>query len=408
MFEAFLATTSTEGLQPLGAASQRSFELVTGTVRNQLGDAHADLFAEPVATQHGDAVDWYAAHRGQAVAMPDLPEQDQAALRQRLGQLIGDIRAEAETLGQSEDADDQRLAEALRNALEIPDETMIHGVRDADGTLHPVLVHWSWIRDEQRAVRGILTGMVPRAVPLSGHGATSLAGAAPVAPGGHGALPWFLIWLGWLLLAILFAIILYLLIAPCGVDRRGLIFCPTDPPTMITGPEERQVIEDEIAQLEREIALADRACKPTVPLVPTTAPAQAPSDVERRMTVRGAERGALNFALEWASTDDLDLHVTCPSGETINFISRSGCGGRLDLDANNARSEKITDPVENVVFEQARTGIYKVRIHLPVSRTDTSQNFRLHVLRRDGQPQVYEGTVGPEQRNWTVNISISG
>jgi hypothetical protein len=339
--------------------------------------------------------------------MPDLAKEDQAALRTRLGTLIGDIRAEAERLGDSEQPDDLRLSQALRNALEIPDEAMIFGLRDDTGNLHPVLVHWSWIRDEQKAVRGILTGMVPRAVPLSRQDATTLAGAAPVAPAPAGLLPWLLIWLGWLLLAILFATILYLLIAPCGVDRRGLIFCPADPPMMATGPEERQVIEDEIAQLEREIALADRTCKPTVPLVPTRAPANSSSDVERKMAERGAARGALNFALAWGSKDDLDLHVTCPGGNTVNFISKIECGGTLDLDANNAKGKKIEDPVENIVFETAETGLYKVKVRMPVSRTKVVQSFTLHVLRRDGETQSFSGSVGPDQRDWTVNISIS-
>lgn len=57
MFEAFLANTSTQGLSALGTAPQRSFELITGTVRDVLGERHAALFAEPVATQYGDRFD---------------------------------------------------------------------------------------------------------------------------------------------------------------------------------------------------------------------------------------------------------------------------------------------------------------------------------------------------------------
>ena len=95
MFEAFLVSTSTEGLQPLGTAPQRAYELVSSTVRARLGDTHANLFAEPVATEHGDMMDWYAPMAGAAVPLPDLPEAVQQAVCDRLGALVADIRAVA-------------------------------------------------------------------------------------------------------------------------------------------------------------------------------------------------------------------------------------------------------------------------------------------------------------------------
>ena len=218
MNDAFLATTSTEGLQPLGTAPQRSYELVSGTLEARLGAQYAALFAEPVTTETGDRVDWYAPVAGTAVPLPALPQDQQDELRARLGVLVGDIRAEAEALAQSDAPEDNRLSEPLSNAIEIPEEKMIYGVHDKDGALQPVLVHWAWVRNEQAAVRGILTGMVPRAVPLSAASGEEVTGHSPVW--------WWLILLGWLLLAAILAAILYLLIAPCGVNRFGLIYCP--------------------------------------------------------------------------------------------------------------------------------------------------------------------------------------
>ena len=448
MFEALLLTTSSEGLQPLGSAPQRSFELVSSTVRNRLSPAHAAIFAEPVATEHGDQIDWYAPVKGSATPLPDLDAEDQQALRDRLGQLVADIRAEAELLGQSDTVDDQRLSEALFNAIEVPDELMVQAVRGTDGTLHPVLVHWAWVRDEQQTVRGVLTAMVPRNRP-----------APPVAPMQAGAgraawisAPWWLILLGWLLLAALLGWILYLLIAPCGVVPGRAVFCPEPEPAIHAVLTEREVIEDRIARLQHELALTDRACQPTEPRavspapetpIPTlpvpepeapepetpeledpeppkddepapdvTPPVDLPdedkAELEQEIEDRGAAKGDLNFTLAWDAVDDLDLYVVCPSGQTISYRERTSCNGVYDLDANAERRTAVTNPVENVVFNEPQIGIYKVRVHLRSNRTAGEKSFTLHVLRRDGPSNSYTGKVAEGQREWTTNISISG
>jgi len=425
-----LATTSTEGLQPLGSPAQRSFELISGTLAQRLGPQHAALFGEPVSNEAGDQIDWHAGVEGPATPMAELAESDRQALRIRLGGLVSDIRAEAETLGQSDLAEDQRLSEALSNAIEIPDEAMIYAVKGGDGTYQPVLVHWAWVRNEQAAVRGILTGMVARPG-LSG------AGAATPVEYRQSPLWWWLILLGWLVLAAILAAILYVLLAPCGVNRFGLVYCAPDQVVAPDPFEENGVIADEILRLQRELAMAGRVCQPRIPVlpvnpatpaipafptppvpnepapsVPDPKPDQTRNDADRaeteaRLTERGAELGALNFVLEWASTDDIDLYVTCPAGETISFSNRAACGGLFDLDANVAISTAVNDPVENIVFENAALGLYKVTAHLRSERTNGDKTVTLHVLRKGGQSQSYTGKVGPESRDWVVNISIS-
>ena len=417
MNNAVLATTSTEGLQPLGSAAQRSFELVNSTLRDRLGPEHAALFGEPVASEAGDRVDWYASVDGAALPLAALPEVGQAALRARLGKLVGDIRDQAKLLTNSDLPEDHRLGEALNNAIEVPDETMIYGIKAADGHWQPVLVHWAWVRNEQAAVRGILTGMVPRDRPLAG---------AVLVRAGQWRGWWWLILLGWLLLAALLGAILYLLIAPCGVNRFGLLFCPAEQAPHADTFGEGRILSDEIARLQRELALTDRTCQPSVPILPATpvVPAfpapPAPdakqdqtkteadrSEVQKRITERGAKTAALNFVLEWDSVDDVDLYVTCPAGETISYSNRAGCGGHYDLDANVAAVSAINDPMENIVFENAAKGLYKVRAHLRGNRTKGTKTVTLHVLREEGPSQSYSGTLGPGQGEWTVNISIS-
>jgi hypothetical protein len=238
---------------------------------------------------------------------------------------------------------------------------------------------------------------------------------------------WWLILLGWLVLAGLLAAILYVLIAPCGISQGRLVFCPKDPGEIEAALSQARVAADEVAALEREIALVDRQCHPVIPVQPEPAPVlpafptPAPqdetnaepvdpdrADVERRIDERGATRGALNFSIAWTGPDDVDLHVTCPSGATINYRSPQGCGGALDLDANARRNRTIADPVENVVFENAAPlGVYSVRVHLYARRTPGPTPVTLYVLRRDGPSQTYQGSVSQGQTTWTTNISIS-
>ena len=412
MFEPFLVTTSTEGLQPLGSAAQRSYELVSGAVRQRLGAAHAAIFAEPIAADHGGSIDWHAPLQGEAFHLSELEEGDREALKARLGKLVADIRTEAARLGESSAAEDQRLAEALLNATEVPDEDMVRALRDQAGTLHPVLVHWAWVRDEQRAVRGVLTGMVPRP-----------GGAAPAPAEDRRTGPWWwLLWLGWLLLALMIAAILWLLIAPCGVTIRGLSFCTVPPEEINAALTESGIAADEVAAVERELALTARQCQPTVPVLPApvqegnAAPEATPApvtdearraDAERRMEERGGARGDLNFTLEWSGIDDIDLYVTCPTGATVSYLNRGDCNGVYDLDANVLRDGAIGDPVENIVFNDAPNGLYKVRAHLKSERTEGPKQIILHVLRRNGPSQSYEAMLGDGQVEWTTNISIS-
>lgn len=284
MFGSFIVTTSTEGLSPLGTAPQRSYELITGTIRSHddLTDAHAALFAEPVSTQYGDRFDWYSISQGPARQLSVLEDEAEQQARDQLEKLVGEIRAVGEALSESKDVDQQRLGEALVNAVEIPDEESIYVLSEEDGP-QPILVNWGWIADRQRVVRGVLSGADvrdPAAQPGAAARAAVSAAAAQAASGAEVSAArseaisdsntgdvwkWWLFGIGWLILGLILLTILYLLIEPCALRfSASPSHCPGEQASASVLDRENAFLLDQVAAVEREIGVIDRACQPPV------------------------------------------------------------------------------------------------------------------------------------------------
>lgn len=420
MSETFLTNTSTEGIKPLGTAPQRSFELVSETVRGKFGDAHAALFAEPVPTQYGDRFDWYMAVKGKAVPLAEAPSGDKA--RDLLSGMVADIKGMADDLLASKLAEDQRLGEALANALEVPEESAIFVVEPADdGPPQPVLVNWAWTRDEQVAVRGVLTGLDKRA-PTKRPGYVGPITAAAATPAMAGVNPfwWWLVWLGWAILALLIASVIALLIEPCALRIAWLPdMCKKVEVIPDSFAEERAALEDQIALVQKEIAIKDRLCQPDFaqlpipeprPVVPSPTGIQ-PSlpidpEVDRRAQAAGAQRGDLSFTLIWEGTDDLDLHTTCPTGETLFFLDKVRCNGVMDLDMNSF--QVVPSPVENAFFTNPAAGDYRVRVNLYRQRESSGPiSFTLQV-REGARVTTQKGTVSATAQNWQYVYRYKG
>ena len=114
-------------------------------------------------------------------------------------------------------------------------------------------------------------------------------------------------------------------------------------------------------------------------------------DAEMRKRVQDAggqyDNVDVRATLAWDNRNDLDLHVTAPSGETIFFSHKhSKCGGELDVD-RNVHGETTT-PVENVRWAKgtAPEGRYRVVV----------QNYRFHEATPAPTPFRVEVEVGGE------------
>lgn len=428
MSDAFITATSSEGLQALGSAAQRSWELVTGTLRDRLGPEAAALFAEPVAARHGATTEWYAAAPGVPVALRDLPPAEAAVLREALAGLVGQITALADNLAVQGTEESFWLAEALRNALQVPDDGAVWALRGPDGGLAPLLVNWGRVPDDSRAVRGVLSALTPRA--QAPHPAparapdTALAEAAPrTAPGAAaaaavgtgGGLAWLLA-LGWLLLALMIGFALWLLIAPCGL-RPGFA-SPCRPEAVSATAASADALGAEIAVLQAALADRELAClvdhrrAAFLDLAPRPeAPVDAAiADLDRRLADRGAgQGGALTISLVWSGRDDLDISLRCPGGGEIDWRRRpNNCGGALDVDANYPTTSAVDDPVENVTFPALIPGRYSIRVRRPADRAPAGPQSFAVVVRQTGKPdQRFEGQMSQTTPQWVQEIEIA-
>lgn len=446
MADGFVTTTKTEGLRRLGSAAQRSYELITGTLLDRLSPAHAALFAEAVSTPHGDSLDWYASAGGAVRPLSTLDDAEATALRARLSERVADIERLAGEIEAEGGADSSRLAEALRNAIEVPGEEAIF-VQDGE----PVLVNWACLRDEQAAVRGVLSGTdrsaaaAAAAAAAGGAGAMSAAEKAAEAEAAAAAaaaaeaernrvtlaerlaaFPWWILTtLGWLILILMVGWIYILLTMACGLTGfPSLNHCPAPEPLASAELAESRVLQDEILRLETRIGDADRACQPPPPpppppvqrseapppppsppapaprAEPTPPPAPQPTELDRRLAARGGQVGELTFSLAWGSRADLDLSVACPNGQSVSWRRRRACGGQLDIDDNAGRRQR-SDPIENIFFRRAPGGRYVVRVTYYARHGQSSrQPFQLQVRYRE-RVQTLRGTVNGRGTVWT-------
>lgn len=417
MAQVKIRTTSSEGLRPLGQDGQRSYEMITALVGSRLGPEHAGLFAEPVPAKGGAETDWYCAGNGNVRSLHDLSEDDQERVRTRLSELTADIYGLAGQLTASGGNNNARLAEALRNALEVPDESAVHVIEGPDGGLQPVLVTWANASEGGELYRGILSGLAPK------RPAPQPAKAAPPDPMPEGPdaagiavapivfVPWWLAWLLWAILALILVAILLLLVSPCGV--RGFFgpsFCPSASTARLEQAlAERAALETRVRDLERAVADSEASCEPTSdrePESPARPEQRGANEIDRRLDAAQAQRGDMNVALAWDTLSDIDLAVTCPNGVKVHYKNRNppNCNGSLDVDANVARSGLTRTPIENIFFADPQVGTYQVEVNLFKNRAGQERQPFDVQLRIGDDTHHHSGWVSRSNPTWSTTF----
>jgi hypothetical protein len=426
-----LTTTRNADFVALGTGGQRvvrCWDQISGYLEQSIGPAHARLFAEPTYNAAAGTTDWYAAGPGEVLRLADLPAEEQEPARTRLGSLLEQLRAAVERLKQSKREDERVLSELLSLALIIPDDSAVWVQRRAVGepgdgaALQPVLVGWGQTLNGQEPAPELLLGIAAGGYrPRAGRAPMRIVGPPPpVAPPSRWGL-WGL--LGGLLLALPFFLLL-LWRDPFAWFQVPAAQCVIAPDHIGRVNELREAearearLRQEIARVALELGNRRTACPappapPAQPATPPPAPQQraeptppAPSPDVRRAQERGARTGALQIILAWEDLNDLDLHVICPRGETIDYTNRRACGGELDTDAN-FQPPLTTTPVENIAFARApANGTYRIAVsHVP-GPGPASSPFRV-TIRQEGRPdRVINGRVSRGQRVDVGSVSV--
>ncbi len=386
-----IASTPLLGLIPLGSPGDRNYGRLVDIITTRVGARHAALFAEPEPVGDGSALDWYVPGLARATRLSALPPDQARLIQTTLDAISRDIRNYADQIDRGPKSPSNRaLVEALRNALCVPGPEYVYAVAG-----QPVLVAWAYQFERQPPLE---VGLV-RSVPLPGEPASTPApqdhalrayevaaetasdtaaptresdSAPPPARPGAGAFAsaapaavvrkvfpgsWIL-WPLWLMFATLVASIFWVLLGACAINVGrsawpSITWCGGDPGTA----EASQVadLQGLVDNLQEQVARRSRACPAgqlTVLQPPTPAPSPNPptqEEIEKRQKTHEAQSGALEISLGWNGPADLDLHVQCPNGQTINFRSPQSCGGKLQIDMN-AGGEQSNEAIEHVIF----------------------------------------------------------
>lgn len=120
--------------------------------------------------------------------------------------------------------------------------------------------------------------------------------------------------------------------------------------------------------------------------------------------------GDIQVTLRWASSDDLDLAVTDPSGNTVTYSNpRVASGGQLDVDANAGCGETTQTPIENIFWlpGQAPQGSYSIAVNLyqRCGSGSAAIPFNLTLLVQ-GNTRTLTGTVGTQNPVATFPFSV--
>ena len=133
-------------------------------------------------------------------------------------------------------------------------------------------------------------------------------------------------------------------------------------------------------------------------------------EIQKLLDEAGAEEGAIEIALHWKTTDDLDLHCVDPAGNRIYWRperKKSPTGGWLDVDMN-AEAPFVNNPVEHIRWKEGEypKGDFKVYVHYYNNREGNPLTTQFTVgLKAGGVVKEFNGNVTYREPN-IPNVQI--
>ena len=160
-----LIVTTQSGVRPLGVRGEplhNSAPQLRRVVRRRLGDAAADLLADPQPHEDGKAIDWHAGWPGAVRPLSDLEPARRDEVLAEVERTLADIRRLGDALAAAGPREDMGLIGlSLKLAARAPSPSFIFLVGE-----RPVIVAWGYEKEAASALLPIATAQVPRHRPV--------------------------------------------------------------------------------------------------------------------------------------------------------------------------------------------------------------------------------------------------
>lgn len=409
-----VTTTKLQGLRPLGVGGRSahdSWEQIYLYLESAVSPQAAAFFSEPII--HGDSVTWYTVATGAPQSFESLEETEQDSLLRKATDYIGQIRAVADSLKQSTNDAEQRMGAMLDIALTTPQsESQGELLYSVSG--EPVLISWGIRLDIPNAQPVPLQDVFAKRSPRSAQPAVQQPLQREIVYVERRV--GFLSPLLWLLFLLLLMAIYYWLFIGCGlfgVKNPFIDYCPA---------AYAQTIEEEFAmeskrgdELQKELNVLRERFFRAGPCEEVAIEDEEDDPFQDRLDRAGGEADDIMISLIWDDSADLDLSVTCPRGQRIDYNNRSACGGVLNIDQNRRKgrgASVVPDPVENVNFsdDTISSGRYEVyvthfRYRENVFNTNRSIPFKVRVQRNENV-EIFEGSVALGQTVLVTSFDV--
>jgi hypothetical protein len=153
-----LIVTTRSGVRPLGVRGEplhNAASQLRRVVRRRLGDAAADLLAEPQPHEDGKAIDWYAGWTGPVRPLSALAPEHRQAVLADVERALADIRRLGDALAGAGPREEMGVVGlSLQLAARAPAESFIFMVGE-----RPVIACWGY---EKEAGNALFPALLPR------------------------------------------------------------------------------------------------------------------------------------------------------------------------------------------------------------------------------------------------------
>jgi hypothetical protein len=335
-----LIVTTRAGVRPLGVRGEplhNAAPQLRGAIRRRLGDAMADLLAEPQLQEDGKTIDWYAGWAGTVRQVVDLPPPERATILADVDRALTKITELGGTLAQAGHGEESGLiGRSLQLAARTPAASFVFLVGE-----RPVVVCWGYEKDAAASLMGPALPKVPERRSVLDPPAPLPAMTLPALSAPRG-IPWFrtllaalpllLLLLGaaWLLRELLPADPQTAMATREGPPAPAALPPPADPmpamkASLSTEEARRKALQLELATIEGELRKRVADCKP--PEVARQVPREPPKDPPREAPKPPPQAAAVAPPPKPAPQPPRpsDGRMRLPAGPTNDFSFMKGC-----------------------------------------------------------------------------------